>query len=180
MFLNGKEQAFIREVGASSVFLQFSKGRNKLQLMVQHIGIWIASPFLGEAKGIDGSVYLDGQRQDLRRGWKVNNDQTIHLDEAAVLEDNPWLTRTFTVNNCDGAAVVGALSSEMRINGTEVPFKGYRDWFSFHTQDISEYIQPGENTIEMKLQKLLLTASRFLPIHALMSCKGGVWRAWMR
>ena len=81
---------------------------------------------------------MDGQRQDLRRGWKVNNDQTIHLDEAAELEDNPWLTRTFTVNNCDGAVVVGALSSEMRINGREVPLEGYRDWFSFHTQDISE------------------------------------------
>ena len=50
----------------------------------------------------------------------------------------------------------------MRINGREVPLEGYRDWFSFHTQDISEYIQPGENTIEMKFTKAPLNRFEIL------------------
>lgn len=74
VFLNGRQQALISEVGAAAVELRIPAGSSKLQILVQHMGSLNFSPYLGESKGISGPVYMDGNKQDLRRNWRVIRD----------------------------------------------------------------------------------------------------------
>ncbi|WP_340014023.1 beta-galactosidase [Paenibacillus sp. FSL K6-1318] len=149
IIVNGVQQALVRQVGAAGVQLQVAQGKNRLQILVQHMGRLNFSPYLGESKGLAGAVYLAGKVQDIRRDWRTESG-LIHLDEVNSLQGAPLLSRSFTLDSMDRAILVGALSKGLRINGTEVPMEGYQDWFAFQTLDISLYIKPGEtNTLEM-------------------------------
>ncbi|OMF12138.1 beta-galactosidase [Paenibacillus amylolyticus] len=149
IIVNGVQQALVRQVGAAGVQLQVAQGKNKLQILMQHMGRLNFSPYLGESKGLAGPVYLAGQVQDIRQDWRTESG-SIHLDEVNSLQGAPLLSRSFTLDSMDRAILVGALSKGLRINGIEVPMEGYQDWFAFQTLDISLYIKPGEtNTLEM-------------------------------
>ncbi|GAS83382.1 beta-galactosidase [Paenibacillus amylolyticus] len=149
IIVNGVQQALVRQVGAAGVQLQVAQGKNRLQILVQHMGRLNFSPYLGESKGLAGPVYLDGKVQDILRDWRTESG-SVHLDEVNSLQGAPLLSRSFTLDSMDRAILVGALSKGLRINGTEVPMEGYQDWFAFQTLDISLYIKPGEtNTLEM-------------------------------
>lgn len=149
IIVNGVQQALVRQIGAAGVQLQVAKGKNTLQILVQHMGRLNFSPYLGESKGLAGAVYLSGKVQDIRRDWRMESG-LVHLDEVNSLQESPLLSRSFTLDGMDRAILVGALSKGLRINGIEVPMEGYQDWFAFQTLDISLYIKPGEtNTLEM-------------------------------
>lgn len=149
IIVNGVQQVLVRQVGAAGVQLQVVQGQNTLQILIQHMGRLNFSPYLGESKGLAGAVYLGGQVQDIRRGWRTDNG-LVHLDEVNSLQESPLLSRSFTLDGMDRAILVGALSKGLRINGIEVPMEGYQDWFAFQTLDLSLYIRPREtNTLEM-------------------------------
>ncbi|MGF9698563.1 beta-galactosidase [Paenibacillus sp. MABNR03] len=149
IYVNGVEQALVRQVGAAGVNVRTAEGTNRLQILVQHMGRLNFSPFLGESKGLAGPVYLGGSVQDIRRDWQAAAGM-VHLDEVNDLEGNPLLSRSFTLDGMDRAILVGAVSKGLRINGIDVPMGGYQDWFSFHTVDLSPYVKSGEvNTLEM-------------------------------
>ncbi|WP_413372919.1 beta-galactosidase [Paenibacillus taichungensis] len=149
IYVNRVEQALVRQVGAAGVQVQTTKGKNTLQVLVQHMGRLNFSPYLGESKGLAGSVYIGGSAQDLRRNWHAEHG-VVHLDEVNHLEDAPLLSRSFTLDGMDRATLVGAVSQGLRINGIDMPMEGYQDWFSFNTLDLSLYLRPGEiNTLEM-------------------------------
>ncbi|MEK3919468.1 beta-galactosidase [Paenibacillus sp. FSL K6-2393] len=149
IIVNGVQQALVRQVGAAGVQLQVAKGKNTLQILVQHMGRLNFSPYLGESKGLAGAVYLGGKVRDIRRDWRMESG-LVHLDEVNSIHGAPLLSRSFTLDGMDRAILVGALSKGLRINGIEVPMEGYQDWFAFQTLDISLYIKPGEtNTLEM-------------------------------
>ncbi|WP_141503076.1 beta-galactosidase [Paenibacillus luteus] len=148
LFVNGQEQAIIRQVGAASTAVRLLKGHNKLQLLVQHMGSLNFSPYLGEEKGIFGPVYKDGSAVDLRRGWYYG-EEVVHLDEVHAAPFASALTRTFELMENDHALLVGAICNGLRINGTEVSIAGYQNWFAYHAVDISAYLVKGSNIIEM-------------------------------
>lgn len=152
LYVNGQEQAMIRQIGAASANVRLSKGCNQLQLLVQHMGSLNFSPYLGEEKGIFGPVYMDGEAVDLRRDWYCG-EETIHLDEVHAKPFTTILTRTFELQENDHAILVGAINNGLRINGKEVSIEGYQNWFAHHTVDISSYIVKGSNTIEMLVSK---------------------------
>ncbi|WP_337103033.1 beta-galactosidase [Paenibacillus sp. YIM B09110] len=161
LFVNGQEQAMIRQVGAASAAVRLNKGRNKLQLLVQHMGSLNFSPNLGEEKGIFGSVYMDGSVIDLRRDWHCDME-SVHLDEVQGKPFASAITRVFEVNDYDGAILVGALSGGLRINGRAVPMDDYKDWFAYYAVDISSYIVKGSNTIEMPVGRTPLNRLELL------------------
>ncbi|WKL03336.1 hypothetical protein Q0F98_06805 [Paenibacillus amylolyticus] len=149
IIVNGVQQALVRQVGAAGVELHMAKGKNTLQILVQHMGRLNFSPYLGESKGLAGAVYLNGQVQDIRRDWHMESG-LVHLDEVNAIHGAPRISRSFKLDGMDRAILVGALSKGLCINGIEVPMEGYQDWFAFQTLDISLYIKPGEtNTLEM-------------------------------
>ncbi|QOS80536.1 beta-galactosidase [Paenibacillus sp. JNUCC31] len=151
IYVNHVEQALVRQVGAAGMQVQANKGKNTLQVLVQHMGRLNFSPYLGESKGLAGSVYIGGSVQDIRRNWHTEQG-VVHLDEVNDhhLQEARLLSRTFTLDGMDRAILVGAVSQGLRINGMDVPMEGYQDWFSFDTLDLSLYLRPGEiNTLEM-------------------------------
>ena len=149
IYVNHVEQALVRQVGAAGIQVQTTKGTNTLQVLVQHMGRLNFSPYLGESKGLAGSVYIGGSVQDIRRNWHGEHG-VVHLDEVNHLEEAPLLSRSFTLDGMDRAILVGAVSRGLRMNGMQVPMEGYQDWFSFNTLDLSLYLRPGEvNTLEM-------------------------------
>ncbi|MCA0756598.1 beta-galactosidase [Paenibacillus sp. N4] len=152
LFVDGREQGMIRQVGAAHAAVQLPKGRSKLQLLVQHMGSLNFSPYLGEEKGIFGPVYGEGSAIDLRRDW-VSGEDSVHLDEVHAEAFPSELSRTFELQENHGAILVGALSSGLRINGREIPLVGYQNWFAYHSVDISGYAVKGRNTIEMPVAK---------------------------
>ncbi|WP_336772897.1 beta-galactosidase [Paenibacillus sp. MMO-58] len=165
VYVNGKQQALVQKVGAAAVEVQLTpNSKNQLQILVQNMGRLNFSPYLGEAKGIAGAVYADGQSVDLLSGWK-HEDATVHLNEVNSIAGGSVIRRTFTVEaGFDRAVLVGAISGRLSINGKEITLEGYQDWFLHHTLDISEYIQEGSNLIEMAyvkspLQRLELLVS---------------------
>ncbi|WP_426251734.1 beta-galactosidase [Paenibacillus pabuli] len=149
IYVNRVEQALVRQVGAAGVQVQVTKGKNTLQVLIQHMGRLNFSPYLGESKGLAGPVYIGGSVQDIRRDW-YSEHGIVHLDEVNHFQDAPLLSRSFTLDGMDRAILVGAVSQGLRINGMDVPMEGYQDWFSFNTLDLSPYLRPGEiNTLEM-------------------------------
>lgn len=161
LYINGCEQAMIRQVGAASAAVRLPKGRSKIQLLVQHMGSLNFSPYLGEEKGIFGPVYAGGATVELRRDWNGGED-IVHLDEAHAGTFPSALSRTFELQENDGAILVGALSSGLRINGKEIPLDGYQNWFAYHAVDISAYVVKGSNTIEMPVTRMPLNRLELL------------------
>lgn len=153
IYVNRVEQALVRQVGAACVQMHTTKGKNTLQVLVQHMGRLNFSPHLGESKGLTGPVYIGGSVQDIRRNWHSELGE-VHLDELNHLQGAPMLSRSFTLDGADRAILVGAVSQGLRINGMDVSMEGYQDWFSFTTLDVSLYLRPGEtNTLEMPFSK---------------------------
>lgn len=149
VYLNGQEQQLIRDTGAAAIRLVLSKGNHLLQLLVQSMGRLNFSPYLGEAKGITGPVYRDGTAVDLRSGWSCGEEQ-VHLNEVLHQEQGARFVRSFEVPaGHDQALLVGSLSDHVVVNGCNVPMDGFQSWFAFHKVDLSAYIRPGENTIEL-------------------------------
>jgi hypothetical protein len=148
IYVNGVEQAMVRQVGAAYATIKLPQGRSKLQLLVQHMGSLNFSPYLGEEKGVFGPVYLDGAALDLRSGWLCNGE-SFDLDEVQDGSFSVPLTRTFELDGNEGAILVGAIASGLKINGKEVHLEAYHNWFAFHYVDISDYVAEGVNKIEM-------------------------------
>lgn len=161
LYVNGREQAMISQVGAASAAVRLAQGRNKLQLLVQHMGSLNFSPYLGEEKGIFGPVYMDGAAVDLRRDW-TSGEGLVQLDEVHAGEFAAPLSRTFELKEGEGAILVGALTNGLRINGREVALDGYQNWFSYHAVDISAYAAAGRNTIEMPVARTPLNRLELL------------------
>ncbi|MCL6605088.1 MAG: beta-galactosidase [Paenibacillus sp.] len=172
VYVNGEEQKMIRQVGASAVNIKLNPGRtNRLQLLVQNMGRLNFSPFLGEFKGIQGPVYLDGNVVDLREEWQVEN-QVVHLGQVCSVETGAVLHRTFTVQDQDQAILVGALSGGLVINGKPIEISGYKDWFMFHTLDISAYIHEGINEIQMNYNKSPIERLELITYHSTNKLEG--------
>lgn len=148
LYVNGTEQGIIRQVGAAHATVKLPKGRNLLQVLVQHMGSLNFSPYLGEEKGIFGPVYLDGSAFDLRQGW-ASGDAIVNLDEVHGEGFEAPLTRSFELNGRDGAILVGAIANGLKVNGKEIVVEGYQNWFTYQYINISDYLVPGLNTIEM-------------------------------
>lgn len=166
VYVNGKEQQFIRQVGAVCLPLKLEPNQtNRIQILVQNMGRLNFSPFLGEFKGIKGPVFFDGTLIDLRNHW-LSETSTIDLGQVCSVEPNTVLNRTFTLEDQDRAVLVGAMSSKMKINGQLVEIEGYQDWFSFHTLDVSPYITKGVNEIEMSYVKSPIDRLELIAYHS--------------
>lgn len=50
--------------------------------MAQAMGRFNFSPYLGEAKGIAGPVYLRGELLDVTDGWTTEDGSTYRLEQA--------------------------------------------------------------------------------------------------
>lgn len=149
IYVNGVEQALVRQVGAAAVPIRTVSGHNKLQVLVQQMGRLNFSPYLGESKGLFGPVAAGGAVQDIRRDWQTEQG-TIHLDEVHPDAESSVIRRSFVLEEgMDRAILVGAVSKGIRMNGVEVPMDGYHDWFAFTTLDLSPYVKQGTNTLEM-------------------------------
>ncbi|MNO37803.1 Beta-galactosidase precursor [compost metagenome] len=166
VYVNGEEQQLVRQLGASIVQLRLKPNQaNQLQLLVQNMGRLNFSPFLGEFKGIQGPIFLDGAAVDLREQWKCGNTY-IDLGEVCAIDSGTILRRTFTLQDEDRAVLVGAMSGKLKINGQLIEISGYQDWFMFHTLDISEYIREGVNEIEMNYIKSPIDRLELITFHS--------------
>jgi beta-galactosidase len=166
VYVNGREQQLIREVGAACVFLKLVPNQtNRLQLLVQNMGRLNFSPFLGETKGITGTIFLDGNTVDLRAQWQYEN-KNIHLGQVCTVEPGTVIHRTFTLKDQDRAILVGAMIDNLRINGTTIEIKRYQDGVSFQTLDISSYIRDGVNEIEMCYMKSPIDRLELIAYHS--------------
>ncbi|MCM3626636.1 beta-galactosidase [Paenibacillus glycanilyticus] len=165
VYVNGVQQALVQKVGAAAVEVQVTPdSKNRLQILVQNMGRLNFSPFLGEVKGISGAVYAAGQSIDLLVDWK-HEEATLQLNEVNRLAGGSTIRKTFVMESgYDRAVLVGAISGKLSVNGKEIKIEGYQDWFLHHTLDISDYLQAGQNVIEMAyvkspLQRLELLVS---------------------
>ncbi|MCM3634764.1 beta-galactosidase [Paenibacillus camelliae] len=149
VYVNGKEQGFIRDVGAGSIRLQLPQGRNQLQFLVQHMGRLNFSPYLGEEKGISGAVYKDADVVDFRSGWQLENAM-VDLSQVNAVGDTKTLKKTWHMEAGKRVLLVGAISLPLKINGVNVELEGYANWFKFHTADLTSYLQAGSNAFEME------------------------------
>ncbi|MBD3919680.1 beta-galactosidase [Paenibacillus sp. PR3] len=165
VYVNGAEIGLIREVGSSSIEIPLHKGSNNVQILVQNMGRLNFSPYLGEPKGLFDTGYVQGTATDIRSGWS-HGEETVHLDRVNTLDGQATLSRTFQVDGHDRAVLVGAVSVPLRINGKEVPLEGYQNWFAHHSVDISAYIQPGDNVIEMPYAKSPVNRLELLTYHS--------------
>ncbi|GMK40661.1 beta-galactosidase [Paenibacillus sp. CCS19] len=167
VYVNGTEAGLIREVGSSSIKLSLREGSNSLQILVQNMGRLNFSPYLGEPKGLFDTGYLHGAALDLRGGWQNGEGgETVHLDRVNALDGQVTLSRTFKLDGQDRAVLVGAVSVPLRINGQEVPLEGYQNWFAHSSVDISAYIHPGDNVIEMPYVKSPVNRLELLSYHS--------------
>lgn len=165
VYVNGEEQHLVRQLGASAVQLRLNPGvTNELQLLVQNMGRLNFSPFLGEFKGIQGPVFLDGTVMDLRKEW-LYGDSSIDLGQVCSIDFGTTLRRNFTLQDQDHAVLVGAMSGRLKINGQQIEIEGYQDWFMFHTLDISAYIRQGVNEIEMDYIKSPIDRLELITYH---------------
>ncbi len=171
LYVNGQEQVLIRQVGAASAAVRLEKGRNRIQLLVQHMGSLNFSPYLGEEKGIFGAVYAGGSALDLRRGWTCG-ERIVHLDEVYAEAFPSGLSRTFELKDNEQAILVGAIYNGLRINGQELKLDGYKDWFANQAIDITSYTVGGTNTIEMPVAKTPLNRLDLLTFNDAGELKG--------
>lgn len=112
VFLNGKQQAVISEVGAAGVELRIPAGSSKLQILVQHMGSLNFSPYLGETKGISGPVYLDGNKQDLRRNWRiVDLDSNGYSNSISSSNGNSNVNSNSSLSNSSSSNPRASVSS---------------------------------------------------------------------
>lgn len=166
VYVNGEEQGLVRALGAAAITLRLTPNRtNRVQLLVQHMGRLNFSPYLGEFKGIQGPVFLDGTTADLREGWQ-HGPEILHLGQVCEAGPEAVLRRSFTIRGQDRAVLVGALSGQLKINGIPVEIPGYQNWFMFHTLDISGYILEGDNEIEMGYVKTPLDRLELIAYHS--------------
>lgn len=165
VYVNGTEIGLIREVGSSSIEIPLREGSNSLQILVQNMGRLNFSPYLGEPKGLFDTGYLQGSVLDLRSGW-THGEEKVHLDRVNTLDGQVTLSRTFRVDGVDKAILVGAVGKPLLVNGKEVPLEGYQNWFAHQSVDISAYIQPGDNVIEMPYVKSTVNRLDLLSYHS--------------
>lgn len=156
VFVNGIDQGVIKDLGAGSKVVKLQQGRNSIQFLVQHMGRLNFSPYLGEEKGIFGTVYRDAEVHDFRDHWMIEGRQH-HIAQVTAGSSEGTATigasmcKTFYVEPNKRVILVGVISEKLVINGSEVILPGYANWFKFHSVDITSYVQAGENHIEMQL-----------------------------
>ncbi|AOZ93425.1 glycoside hydrolase family 35 protein [Paenibacillus crassostreae] len=166
VFVNGRNQHLIREVGAVCVLLDLVPNQtNHLQFLVQNMGRLNFSPYLGEMKGIAGTIYLDGSTVDIRDQWQYENT-SIHLGKVCKVEPGKVIHRTFTLKDQDRAILVGAMIDKLRINGQQIVTNGIQDGVSFQTADISSHIREGVNEIEMCYMKSPIDRLELIAYHS--------------
>lgn len=112
VFLNGRQQTLITQVGASGASLQLPQGVSKLQILVQHMGSLNFSPFLGEMKGISGPAYLGGTKQDLRREWRLLSAPEFSFSGADTGTDAVTSVDAATSPSADDSTGSGADTSK--------------------------------------------------------------------
>lgn len=149
VYVNGKEQGFIKDVGAGNIRLQLEKGRNDIQFLVQHMGRLNFSPYLGEEKGISGAVYKDAEVIDFRADWQQDNT-TVDLSKVITDVSKKTVKKTWHMEVGKRVLMVGAISEDLIINGVNVELEGYSSWFKFHTVDLTSYLRAGSNEFEMQ------------------------------
>lgn len=165
VYVNGAEVGLIREVGSASIEIPLRQGSNRVQILVQNMGRLNFSPYLGEPKGLFDTGYLQGTAADIRSGW-THGEETVHLDRVNLLDGQVTLSRTFQLNGHDRAVLVGAVSKPLLVNGKEVPLEGYQNWFSHDNVDISAFVQPGDNVIEITYVKSPVNRLELLTYHS--------------
>ena len=172
VYVNGQEQQLIRQVGAAWVKLKLLPcQRNRIQLLVQHMGRLNFSPYLGEFKGVKGPIYLDGSSIDMREGWECG-EEPLHLGHVCTVESGALIRRTFQIESQNRAILVGSMSGRLKINGQLIEIEGYQNWFLFHTLDISDYIHEGLNEIEMEYIQSPIARLELLTCHTDHELKG--------
>lgn len=149
VYVNGKEQGFIKDVGAGSIGVQLERGRNTIQFLVQHMGRLNFSPYLGEEKGISGAVYKDAEIVDFRKGWQLDNT-IVDLSQVIAADNLKPMRKRWHIEAGKRVLMVGAISENLSINGVQVELEGYSSWFKFHTVDLTSYLQAGPNEFEMQ------------------------------
>lgn len=166
VYVNGRDQQLIREVGAACVLLKLVPNQtNRLQLLVQNMGRLNFSPFLGEIKGIAGSIFHDGSTIDLREQWQYE-DKNIHLGQVCMVEPGAIIQRTFILKDQNRAILVGTVIDKLRINGNQIQIKDCQDGVSFQTLDISSYIRDGVNEIDMWYMKSPIDRLELIAYHS--------------
>jgi len=150
VYLNGEEVELLRDVVTASLKIKLNLGINKVQFLVQNMGRYNYSHFLGEEKGIFDTIYLDGKSQDMRQGWMLPNGKIVNLDEVLDVKDNTIMVKKFYNDGFDRAMLTGAISENIWINGKKVDMGDYQEGWHFISIDISPYLHKGLNRIEMK------------------------------
>lgn len=150
VYVNGNEQGLIRDVITGSFNIPLKQGNNTVQLLVQNMGRYNYSHFLGEDKGISDKIYLGGTVEEMRKGWKVESGEIINLDEDLKLSGNPLMIKEFINDGFDRAFLTGSLSEDIWINGNKLDMSKYQQGWHFISVDISKYLVEGINKIEMK------------------------------
>lgn len=149
VFVNGGHRGILRDTFGTSVQIPLAKGKNRIDLLVQHMGRFNFSFYLGEPKGIYGPVFIDGRREDLRRNWQAPDGHTVHLDQVHPQAPGMKLRRTFRASSDEQYLIIGEFSEELYINGKKINLSPYRSWYKICSADLTPYIREGENTIEM-------------------------------
>lgn len=150
IFVNGQQVAMVRDTFGTAVDVQLESGPNHISLLVQHMGRFNFSFYLGEKKGVYGPVYQDGSQVDFRMNWRTPDDRIVRLDQVnEELDEGTMISRTFerSANHC--YMLTGVISERIRVNGQDIEMGPYRNWYRIASLDLSPYLLEGENCIEM-------------------------------
>lgn len=154
VYVNGKFITRVTDVWSASVEVPFQQGENEILFIVQNMGRYNFSQAIGEPKGISGHVALDGVSMDLLKDWVLQAGDEVLCENAnlaSILEyrEQTHATKTIHINDFEQAIIVGTRLTGLKVNGEVVSERLVTPGCS--RADISRYLKPGVNTIELFL-----------------------------
>ena len=144
VYLNGREVALIRDLATTGLTVPLQPGKNTVHLLIQNMGRYNYSALLGEPKGLAGSVYFDARIDDIRRGWRLDNGDTVNLDEVLALEGTPVLQKGFDNDGFDRVILTGMVNQGLRVNGQPIAFGEHYSAWNFYALDLTTAVKQGK------------------------------------
>lgn len=150
VFVNGEHHTICRDTFGTAVTIPLQAGNNRIDLLVQHMGRFNFSFYLGESKGIYGPVYVDGAKEDIRAAWQDENGLAVHLDQVNQGIQGRLLKRVISKSSNERLQLIGELTDTLLINGQAIDLGPYHSWYKIGSIELTPYLHEGDNVIEMK------------------------------
>ena len=164
-YVNGVEIGQVHDMFCAALRIPLKKGANTLGLLVQNMGRYNFSSFLGEKKGFSGSIYLDGTVTDLKKNHTDETGGNVDLNGGQTSAGKVRISKKFNSAGCGRTVLRGKIGENLKINGREVILAHYQHWWNFICLDITGYVVDGENLMEMDYDRRYVERLELFSYH---------------